>query len=163
MICSRRGIYYQGNRVIRVRTAFHTCCTAKTGIRVLNSCVKHFVKHLAVAEERMMLVAMFSSQEFFIKVGLSITGAAHHTRSPYSGTCRRGGQMAHCIFIIYYYLLTLCLLFIYFQAHAAEEDKWRTAGNTLLKYIANVGSNPDEEKFRCVLLHLWVWFVDIVR
>ncbi|KAF5841688.1 hypothetical protein DUNSADRAFT_11895, partial [Dunaliella salina] len=34
------------------------------------------------------------------------------------------------------------------KTHASEEDKWRTAGNTLLRYIANAASNPDEEKFR---------------
>jgi hypothetical protein len=46
----------------------------------------------------------------------------------------------------------LCFGFSHAQTHAAEEDKWRTAGNTLLRYIANAASNPDEEKFRWVRL-----------
>lgn len=36
------------------------------------------------------------------------------------------------------------------KAHAGEEERWRTCASTLTKYIANIASNMDEEKYRTI-------------
>ncbi|GFH10936.1 predicted protein [Haematococcus lacustris] len=36
------------------------------------------------------------------------------------------------------------------KQHSSQEEVWKTAGTTLLRYLTNISNQPDEEKFRSI-------------